>query len=68
MGNFRPLFLYYRLVNTVLPMTGFERGPTVSEATALPTEPQPLHKQLKLFEKSSSQNLSKSFKYNVLIC
>ena len=24
-------------------MTGFERGPLVSEVTALPTEPQPLH-------------------------
>ena len=51
MGHSRPLFLYFCLFNTVdskqihvgyksLPMTGFE--PLVSEATALPTEPQPL--------------------------
>ena len=40
---------FFRLFNTVdnvqfnfLPMTGFKRGPLISEATTLPTEPQPL--------------------------
>ena len=50
----RPLFIYFRLFNTadskqvnkcsiqILPMTGSNQGPLVSEAIALPTEPQPL--------------------------
>ena len=51
MGPSRPLFLYFYLFNTVdskmfninfLPMTGFELQTLESEATALPTEPQPL--------------------------
>ena len=37
MSNSRPLFLYF--LQTKLPMTGFD---VVPEATALPTEPQPL--------------------------
>ena len=52
MGHYRPLFLYFRLFNTVDSKQMFHikacwwldlnRGPLVSEATALPTEPQPL--------------------------
>ena len=51
MGPSRPLFLYFRLFNTVdskmfninfLPMTGFEPWTSGIEATALSTEPQPL--------------------------
>ena len=50
MGLSRSLFLYFRLFKTVdsngqykfLPMTGFEPQTSISEATALPTEPQPL--------------------------
>ena len=51
MGHSRPLFLYFRLFGTVendymnksSPMTGFEpRTSGKYEATALPTEPQPL--------------------------
>ena len=51
MGHFRPLFLYFRLFDTVDSKQMFNkfcqwldlnRGPLVSEATALPTEPQPL--------------------------
>ena len=39
MGNSRPFFLYFRLFNTWLDLN---RGPLESEATALPTESQPL--------------------------
>ena len=52
MGHYRPLFLYFRLFNTVDSRQMFHIkvcrwldlncGPPVSEATALPTEPQPL--------------------------
>ena len=54
MGHSRPLFLYFRLFNTQLTVNkcsilinfcrwlDSNRGPLVSEATALPTEPQPL--------------------------
>ena len=54
MDHSRPLFLYFRLfeytvdsiqmfdINKFLPLTGFEPRTLVSEATALPTEPQPL--------------------------
>ena len=48
---FQAFFLYFLLLNTIgnkqmfdksLPMTGFEPRISVLEATALPTEPQPL--------------------------
>ena len=51
MGHSRPIFFMFafyisqlveNLVHKTLQMTGFERGSLVSEATALPTEPQPL--------------------------
>ena len=53
-GHSRSLFVYFRLFNTVASTQMFHikvcrwldsnRGPLVSEATALPTEPQPLPK------------------------
>ena len=49
MGHSRPCFLLFclfflivRSVDKILSRLGFERGTLVSEATALPTEPQPL--------------------------
>ena len=50
-GHSRPLFIYFRLFNTVdknkcsikfCRWLELNRGPLVSNATALPTEPQPL--------------------------
>ena len=60
MGHSRPLFLYFRLFNTQLTVykcsilinfcrwLNSNRGPLVSEATALPTERQPLPLQIQL--------------------
>ena len=51
MGHFRPFFLYLRLFNSTDSKQMFNkfcrwldsnRGPLILEATALPTEPQPL--------------------------
>ena len=54
MGHSRPLFLYFRLFNTVNSECSIQifandwinHGPLELEATVLPTEPQPLHKTL----------------------
>ena len=57
-GQSRSQCLYFRLFNTVdskhrfnkcLPMTGFEQRSLVSEVTALPTEPQPLPKNDRVY-------------------
>ena len=52
MGYSMPLFLYFRLLNTVesnsiktLPMTGFEPRTSGVGTTALPTEPPPLSRR-----------------------
>ena len=56
MGHSRPLFFYFRFFNTIqltenkcsikiCRRLDSNRGPMISEATALPTEPQPLPKE-----------------------
>ena len=78
-GHSRPLFFYFRLFNTQLTVNkclnicqwqGSNHGPLVSEATTLPTEPQPLPMpsvklcNLTLLLVTKKQTLEAGFQYS----